>query len=71
MPRVTISKDCRTAADVILGIRTRVPLGHPRCPECGWPLDVDDEAELFDPLTGSRRAARLAWCYACDFTHEF
>lgn len=42
------------------------------CPECGCGLDVVEDVEFFYPLTGERRTvARVAWCYGCEFTHEF
>lgn len=60
-----------TARDAVLGLRVPVPAGTVRCPDCDWPLAVDEDVEAFHPLTGARRVVRaLGVCGGCGFTHE-
>jgi hypothetical protein len=64
-------RDVPDRRDVILGLTTRVPAYVVRCPECHWPLGIDEEVEAFHPLTGeTRTVAALALCGNCGFTHE-
>lgn len=41
------------------------------CPECGKPLEVDEQMETLDPKTGERAFVRAAYCMGCEFVHEF
>jgi hypothetical protein len=70
--RVTLA-DVPDRRDVVRGIRDRVPAWVVRCPDCGWPLGVDEAVEKFTPAdpTAPRVIVRVAVCGGCEFTHEF
>lgn len=43
------------------------------CPDCGSPLNVDEEAIKFDPRRPDAPpvVTRIAFCCGCEFAHEF